>query len=165
MFLARKIGRAKWVSREGLEEGEISADVVTRDLKTQDNKLSFWKCRTEADGDVAEVVLAIAAAGDRIGAFDIVLLPEGELHTDGQTLEKSRGRTAVSELADRHVDVCKLDYVRLGKIACRVVAAIDDKRCHRFRKKRVRKLLIAAAKKNRIDRKQLSKTMRKEIPE
>ena len=44
MFLARKISLAKWSKKGELEVGEIAADAVTADLRTQDNKLSFWRC-------------------------------------------------------------------------------------------------------------------------
>lgn len=66
MYLARKITLSKWEARHGLSEEEIAADAVTADLRTQKNSLSFWRCRTETDGDVEKAVLAIAAAGRRV---------------------------------------------------------------------------------------------------
>ncbi len=43
MFLARKITQAKWRPKEGFADGEIAADAVNADLRTQDNSLSFWR--------------------------------------------------------------------------------------------------------------------------
>ncbi len=74
MFLARKITRAKWKTREELSAGEISADAVTADLKTQGNALSFWQCHTATNSDVEEAALAIAAARDRVARLDVVWL-------------------------------------------------------------------------------------------
>ena len=165
MFLSRKITRAKWETRQELSEGEISADAVTGDLRTRENSLSFWQCRTETNGDVEEAALAIAAAGDRVDRLDIVWLAEDELKADGQTLKDTDGRTPVVELAERHVDVCTLDYVRLGKVARRVVAAIEDERCRRLTKARVKRLLIAAVRQGRIDLDGLSEGLRAEIAE
>lgn len=79
MFLARKITRAKWDTGQGLSAGEISADAVTSDLRTKENTLSFWNCRTETNGDVEDAVLAIAAAGDRLDRLDVVWLAYDEL--------------------------------------------------------------------------------------
>lgn len=163
MFLARKIALAKWSTRPNLVEGEISADAVTGDLRTKGDTLSFWQCHTESNDDVEEVALAIAAAGDRIDKLDIVWLSEDEMQADGQTLKSRQGRTPVAELAERHVDVCKLDYIRLGEIARRVVAAIDDERCRRFTKKKVKALLVTAAGKDRIDLEQLADGVKEEI--
>lgn len=163
MFLVRKITRAKWETGQALSAGEISADAVTSDLRTKENTLSFWKCATETNGDVEEAALAIAAAGDRLDRLDIVWLVDDELQADGQTLKNTDGRTPVRELADRHVDVCKLDYTRLGKVARRVVAAMEEKRCCRLSKANVKKLLSAAVGHGRIDLDALSGNLRAEI--
>lgn len=163
MFLARKITRAKWDTGQELSAGEISADAVTSDLRTKENTLSFWRCRTETNGDVEDAVLAIAAAGDRLDRLDVVWLSYDELQADGQTFKNTDGRTPVRELADRHVDVCKLDYTRLGKVARRVVAAIEDKRCRRFTKAGVKKLLSAAVGHGRINLDDLSNGLRAEM--
>ena len=133
MFLARKIARAKWDAKRnierGLEEGEISADAVTGDLRTQKDTLSFWRCHTGANDDIEDAVLAIAAAGERLDKLDIVWLADNELQADGHTLKDTKGRTPVADLTEKHVDICKLDYVRLGKVAQRVAAAIEEQRC------------------------------------
>lgn len=146
-----------------MSAGEISADAVTSDLRTKENTLSFWRCRTETNGDVEDAVLAIAAAGDRLDRLDVVWLSYDELQADGQTFRNTDGRTPVRELADRHVDVCKLDYTRLGKVARRVVAAIEDKRCRRFTKAGVKKLLSAAVGHGRINLDDLSNGLRAEM--
>ena len=76
MFLARKITRAKWAAKQELSVGEIPADAVTVDLRTQDNALSFWRCPNDTDRDVEEAALAIAAARKRVDRLDIVWLTD-----------------------------------------------------------------------------------------
>ena len=167
MFLARKIARAKWDAKRnierGLEDGEISADAVTGDLRTQKDTLSFWRCRTGANVDIEDAALAIAAAGERLDKLDIVWLADNELQADGHTLKDTKGRTPVADLSERHVDICKLDYVRLGKMAQRVVAAVADRRCRRLTKARVKGLLVAAVGKGRIIPHELADGLRSEI--
>lgn len=163
MFLARKISRAKWNPKEELSKGEISADAVTADLRTEGNALSCWQCGGGTDAEVEEAVLAIAAAGDRIDKLDLVWFSDDELRADSQTLRNTDGRTAVTELAARHVDVCRLDYVRLGKVACRVVAAIEKDRWTRLTRASVKKILMAAAEQDRIDFDSLRESVRSEV--
>ena len=167
MFLARKIARAKWdITRNaarGLADGEVSADAVTGDLRTRDDALSFWRCATEANGDIEDVALAIAAAGERLDKLDIVWLADDELRTDGHTLGNTKGRTPVTDLVHQHVDVCRLDYVRLGKVAQCVVTAIKDKRCCRFSKARVKMLLVTAIQQGRIILNELDVSLRAEV--
>jgi len=167
VFLIRKITRAKWGDRHnaqrGLAEGEISADAVTADLRTREDTLSFWQCPTEAHSDIESTALAIAAAGQELDKMDIVWLPDIELLTDGQTLQDTDGRTPVADLVKRHMDICHLDYVRLGKVAERILAAIENKRCCRLKKARVKELLVAAIQQGRIDPDQLQERLRSDI--
>ena len=167
MYMARKISRAKWDAKRnikrGLREAEVSADAVTGDLRTRENTLSFWRCPTEANGDIENAALAIAAAGDRLDKLDIVWLADSELLTDGHTLKETEGRTPVTDLAKRHVDICELDYVRLGKVALRVAAAVGNERCRCLTKNHVRRLLITAIQRERISLEELSDGLQAEI--
>ena len=163
MFLARKIARAKWEPKRDLSEGEISAEALTGDLRTTGNALSFWRCGTGMDRDIEEATLAIAAGGDRLDKIDIVWLADADLLADGQALSDSLGKTPVTEFADRHVDVRRLDFVRLGKIARRVVASIQAERFRRLAKRRVRELVTMAVEQGRIDTDRLSDGVRAEI--
>ena len=162
MFLVRKITRAKWDSNSELSVGEISADAVTSDLRTQRNSLSFWRCRTETNGDVEDAALAIAAARDQVDTIDIIWLDEDELRTDDQ-LRNSEGRTPVTELVGLHVDVYRLDYVRLGQIARRIVTALEEKRCLRITRARVKRLLAEAVVQGRVKLADLQTSVQTEV--
>ncbi len=162
MFLARKITRAKWNPKNELSAGEISADAVTGDLRTQENSLSFWQCGLGETAEVEEAALAIAAAGDRVDRLDLVWIAYDELLADGQSLRNTEGRTPVTDLVSRHVDVCGLDYVRLGKVACRVVTAIEENRYCQLTKARVTKLLALAVRTRRIDLDDLGSKIQRE---
>ena len=90
-------------------------------------------------------------------------LADDELQADGHTLKDTKGRTPVADLTEKHVDICKLDYVRLGKVAQRVAAAIEEQRFRRLTKARVRGLLVAAVQQGRIIPDQLDDRLRAEI--
>ena len=163
MYLARKVTRAKWAANQGLATGEIPADAVTIDLRTQGNSLSFWQCPTDTASDVEEAALAIAAAREHIDRLDVVLLDDEELQADGQALANTEGRTPVTDLAPLHVDVSRLDYARLGRVAKRVAGAIEEKRHRRITRARVKKLIAAAVEKGRIDLDDLESGVREEV--
>ena len=161
MFLARKITLAKWKVNRELSEGEISADAVTADLRTRENKLSFWRCGSETE--VEDAALAIAATRDNVDKLDIVWVDEGELKTNGQTLEDTEGQTPVTELIERHVDVCRLDYVRLGNVAHHVITAIEEERWIRLSKGRVANILVAAVEQERVNLNDLKPSLQKDV--
>ena len=163
MFLVRKITQAKWKTNSELSAGEISADAVTGDLRTRKNSLSFWQCRTETKGDLEHAALALAAAADHVDTLDIVWLTDDELRIDGQILHNTQGRTPVQELVELHVDVCRLDCVRLEKVARRVSTAIEEDRSLRLTKARVRKLLVEAVEQGRVELTNLQESIQAEV--
>lgn len=112
--------------------------------------MSFWRCTSEAEDDLTETALTIAAGRDKIDKLEIVWLVASDLQADGQTLKNTDGRTPLKALIKRHVDICQLDYVRLGRIADRVVSAMDADQYLRFTPSSVKKLLVNAVSQNRI---------------
>ena len=167
MYLARKIARAKWSSESNsfnrVTAANIKADAVTGDLRTRGNTLSFWACPSGRDGDVEEAALAIAATWDRLDKLDLVWLAICDIQADGHTLQETPGKTPVADLVNRHVDLCKLDYGQLGKVAQRVAMAIVASRYRRLTKKSVKNLLVKAVEQGRISPDQLSAGLQKEV--
>lgn len=163
MFLARMITRSKWEPKPGIRAGEISADAVTGDLRTQDNSLSFWRCTSGTLEEFKEVALAIAAGRDVVAKVEIVWLGVEDLQADGQALEDTNGRTPVKDLVGLHVDVGQLDYVRLGKVADRVVSALDEERYQLLTRVRVRKLIASAVAAGRVSLDNLKDKVRAEV--
>jgi len=76
MFLARMISQVKWRQLEWINEGDISADALTCDLRTLENHLSFWQCKDGSIKEIEDVALAIASGRDKIDKLDIVLIEE-----------------------------------------------------------------------------------------
>ena len=83
MFLIRKITRAKWGLKQGLSSEEIPADAVTVDLRTKENSLSFWKCKSDSRENIKEVALAIVAAGNSVERLDLICIANDKLQEDG----------------------------------------------------------------------------------
>ena len=162
MFLARKITRSKW-EKEGFAVGEIPADAITVDLRTQGNKLSFWQCGDGTADEVKEAALALATAGNRVDKIEIVWVSDDDLRADEQHWDLTEGRTPVTDLIRRHVDLALLDYVRLGRVAYRIIAAIEAGRITRLTKKRVANLIAAAVQEGRVDLADLAEKVRSEV--
>lgn len=160
MFLARKVKLSKWAASPALAEGEISADAVTADLRTQQLSLSFWECGEGEESELVDVVLALASGADQIGTIDLVWLQEEDLRNDGHAVSRRAGRTAVTDLASRHVEVGRLDHVRLGRVAGLVVRAIEDGRCRSFKRSRVVAALSDAVRVGRVPPDHLAEKVR-----
>lgn len=163
MFLVRKVTRGKWSPKSDLSTGEIPADAVTADLRTQSNNLSFWRSPTADDDDIEEAALAIAAGREKVDRLQIVWLNYDEVQTDGQTLRDTEGRTPVKDLQPLHVDLARLDYARLGKVAGRVVEALNHNRFRNFPRSAVRELVAQAIEEGRIEPADLEDDLREDV--
>ena len=163
MFLIRKISRAKWGLNKELSSEEIPADAVTVDLRTKENSLSFWKCKSDSRENIEEIALAIVAAGSSVERLDLICIANDKLQEDGQTWKDTDGRTPVEDLVKQHVDVYRLDYVRLGKIASRIATAIKADGYIYLTKKSLTQLLVTAVKEKRIDLEELEEKVKVEV--
>lgn len=163
MLVVRMITRSKWEPKSEDQIGEIPADAVTGDLRTQGNALSFWRSPSGAESDFKDVVLAIASGRDRVDKIEIVWFDRDDLEFDGLELVQSDGNTPISDLSKLHADVLRLDYTRLGKIAGRIASAIAGDQYCRVPRARVQQLLVAAIYEQRLEIDNLNEKIQTEI--
>lgn len=163
MFLVRKIHIPYWdkVNNDkwGLDQSEISANAVTHDLKTSRNQLSFWTWDGNDRSHVKAIALAILTTGEHIEPLDVVWIPVKALQADGIAFNATEGLTPMWNLAKFHVDVCSLDYGRVGKLASCVRRSVDCGHYKRLRKPKIKELLKEALRAERINMKNLHPKM------
>ena len=163
MFLARKVKLSKWEPKPGLAAGEISADAVTADLRTRDLSLSLWSCGAARTSEIEDVALALGAGMQQLESVDIVWVSKADLEADGCPVVLSEGRTPVEPMRDKHADLTLLDYVRLGRVARRVVTAIERGHCQSVTRLRMKKLLANAVSEKRLDLAELEEKTRRVV--
>lgn len=163
MLVVRMITRSKWEPKSEDQIGEIPADAVTGDLKTQGNALSFWRSCSNTGGDFEDVILAIAAGRDKIDKVEIVWFDKDELINDDLNLVQTDGITPIRDLIKLHADVPLLDYTRLGKVADKIASALASDQYWRVTRSRVKKLLIAAVIRQRLEIEHLNEKIQTEI--
>lgn len=152
---------------EGLVPEEIAADAVTRDLPTTNNDLSFWACQSVDDAELRETVLALAANCERLDKMDVAWLERDAVQGEELTVLQSpeHANTPVESLKNRHVDIARLDLVRLGKVAGLMRVAVKEKRCKRFLKKEVLTVLVEAVRSGRVKAEALKERVRQDVEE
>jgi hypothetical protein len=153
-ILTRKISRSKWEHKDGFGPDEICSDAVTSDLRTTDNALSFWRC------EVDEAALALAATLERPDKLDIAWMTEDAVREEGLLIAPTDGRTPVESLVKSHVDVERLDLVRLSKVAHLVAKAVRDLQCKRLTKNEVVSILADAVQRNILELNMLADLLR-----
>ena len=165
MFLLRKVEIQKWSPSNDLAADEAPADSVAADLRSKGNALSFWFCDSDPNDkcNVADAAIAIAAMNNRIDKMHILWVSRDQLVSDGQNLDPKASETPITDMAQRHVDVCKLDSVRLGMVASRIFAAAKSEHYQFFDKKEVTNLLADAVKAGRVTIDQLNEKVEADV--
>ena len=161
--IGREITRAKWCKGAGLLNDEIPADAVTVDLRTSNNKLSFWRCGTYEKVLLDDLALAMASAADRVDRMDFVWMQQDELEDKSVKFVGTKGLTPVEALVDKHVDALSLDFVRLGQIARSVDNALQSDRYRRFTKKEIAGVLMHAVQAGRVQLDELREKVQEEV--
>lgn len=130
-FFVRKVSRVRWPDGENdkfRSAGELSADAITCDLKTESNEFSWWKIDNL---DALETMaISIASVFDTEASIFVVAVPEEkimELHLNVDNTPQ-HGITAISELRKCYYDIGKLNVNRLLDIAKLVATSIQEKR-------------------------------------
>lgn len=152
LFLARSISVAKWHSSTNIAAGEIAADAVTTDMKTQDNALSFWTCNPADTQTVDDVALALAARADHISKMDLVWVEETEVAKVPLKVVPEPGDTPAKTLVNNHRNVVGIDVVRLCRLSQTVAKAIHQKQTRRLTVKQVRDCLNAGIQAKKVDK-------------
>jgi hypothetical protein len=115
-FLLRSINRRRWDKVAWLEEGRAQANALW-DLRTEENKLSFWHVKDDKS-NLYQVAAAIAAGRDAPDKFDYALFDQSLLEKISVRLVRTSGRSFHKE-ADKywHRDTTELSAQNVAEIA------------------------------------------------
>ncbi len=163
-YLVRRITRAKWEPGDGLAQGEIPADAVTVDLRTNSNTLSFWQLETPSnDLEICRIALAITTAAERIDRMDLTWIDKNRLSDQGISINPSDGRTPVESLRGNHFDVTKLDLGRLCGVAKGIAEALSQRQHRRFTKKELIQIIVEGLRDDLVSINDLAPKVKEEI--
>lgn len=164
-FLARKITPGKWRDADPQAVERIAADVITSELRTQGNTLSFWACGSPSSEGLMPVALALAAVQARLDNIDVLWVPLQVVTAAGFGLAATPGQTPVDRLRSTHRDVYGLDHAGLGRVAGVIAHAIRSRQYLRFRRQQVCQLLADAVVRGELPLHALSDAVREGVEE
>jgi hypothetical protein len=113
--MIRKIDGSKW-GKYDVSEGidQVSADLITKDLKTKSNKLSLWFADSEALID--DVILALVSSCKIIESIDIIKIDKKLFEFKNLSFDQDEedANTAYSKYKSNHYNLKDLTYGSLG---------------------------------------------------
>jgi hypothetical protein len=157
-YLARLVRRKRWQPRGS---DDVAADALG-DLRSQGNKLSFWRCNQD-DASLADVVLALASTRDRPDKLEFVVVPVAELR-EAFRMDSTPGETPARDVRDRHVDLTDLTARSLTRLAMALLAQVQSEERHRiYSKREVLSILADAVDQGRLEIDKLKEKLRDEL--
>ena len=143
-YWVRKISRGKWPEKI-IPVDDMPADIISKDLRTEKNTLSFWRIENLDDLERAALALAASSKSTSIETIEVVYIPEEDIYSASfEVDDNSPGDTIVPDLAKMHRDLCALNFRKLGMISSLINNNIHQDHCQRFTKSCVKKLLKQA---------------------
>ena len=150
-MISLKIARAKWYSKEYLQEDDIGADAITS-LRTSGDTLSMWRCNADKE-TIQEVALALVSNGDNFDTINIVFIPCVEIECLDIEMQNTPGVTPHKSISDRHVDLVHLNIARLTYISQALAPRIrsENNSVYTFTARALKTLVLEAIKSKKID--------------
>jgi hypothetical protein len=108
-------------------------------------------------------VLALATSADRPDRLDVVYLEEQAVRDGDLTTRDTEGGTPVPSLRKHHVDIEKLDLLRLGKVAEMVAHAHRSNASYSRTKQEVIEIVVQAVRDNLVELDALKEKMREMV--
>ena len=115
-FLLRVISKPRWYKVVWLEGGKAQANALV-DLRTKENKLSFWHVNDD-ESNLYQIAAAIAAGRDVPDKFDYALFDQNLLKQISVGIDQTAGDSFHKE-ADKHwhCDTTDLSADNVAEIA------------------------------------------------
>lgn len=127
-------------------------DALTSDLRTQKNTLSVWQINDQAELD--GVIAALALNRDNVQKLAYIILDEQEIARLGIPLKPQTGQAdgmIDSTILNKHVNLDKIDYWRIGYLAEYLSKLSQDEKMHGQKtESEVRKILHYHIDNNKI---------------
>jgi hypothetical protein len=158
--LARKININNWPEELG-NISDIGADAITQCMKTQKNAMSVFQISSEDQID--EAFLALATNADRLESFDVVMMDQAHILSQGMRLIQTPGTTPVKNLQDTHYEVTNLSYGKLAPIAYHVFECVRDGHWKRRTKGELKGIVGKAINEGRITSSGLKDGVKKDM--
>ena len=139
--MIRRISRAKW---EEIEQGEVSADAITNDLKTVQNDLSVWVIPNKKELEKAVLALITGAKQTKFSTLHLVLIEENLVISKSLILKITKGDTVIKSLQSLHRDIGDLTYSKLGTIKDLILNCIKSDNYALYTKRQLKDLVKSA---------------------
>jgi len=155
VYFLRKITQGKWAKAwemPGILPCDVDADTLTCDLRTDENKLSFWK--VENDNDLDDAFIALASNMNSLGTIVAVKIKDDDF--DKLSFNEELGETPTFNINQKHCNIINLTYGTFEIVITAILKAIRENYVIRKTKGEMKSLLIKAYEDKKLNTQKIS---------
>ncbi|HCJ6435183.1 TPA: hypothetical protein NU686_003622, partial [Acinetobacter baumannii] len=121
-YYVRRVKRTVWPEEVSDLEAALNdfdniiADPLTDCTRTSDGTLSLWEINTKEDRNKAIISLITAPEQKTISSMEIIYITPENLSDYSLSLNKTDGRTTVTEFVSTHYDIVGINYKKLKDV-------------------------------------------------
>jgi hypothetical protein len=127
MFYVRCIRLANWPDyKQKIELSKISSDAITKDLKTENKLMSWWKIDAIDEEEFDKIAATLVSQYNYPGSVALVAAPKNDIEVIAQKYDKAPSVTAIIGVENSHYNMKFEDYETLGKLAGLISSIISE---------------------------------------
>ncbi|HCJ7824941.1 TPA: hypothetical protein NV462_003135, partial [Acinetobacter baumannii] len=146
-YYVRRVKRTVWPEEVSDLEAALNdfdniiADPLTDCTRTSDGTLSLWEINTKEDRNKAIISLITAPEQKTISSMEIIYITPENLSDYSLSLNKTDGRTTVTEFVSTHYDIVGINYKKLKDVGKLILSILISDGSERIGKSDVLRIL------------------------
>lgn len=152
MFYVRKLSKKSNLFKiRDVSLEKVEADVLKQELGTSRNTLSFWKC--DDMSQLSDTIKAIILSTTSIETSQFIIVDDELLNKYGITIDETElGVTGYKGFEKLHVNLCDLNYEKIGNVLNMIrEVSFDKTRIPELKREQVKTYIIEVRKNGLLD--------------
>lgn len=152
MFYVRKLSKKSNLFKiRDVSLEKVEADVLKQELGTSRNTLSFWKC--DDMSQLSDTIKAIILSTTSIETSQFIIVDDELLNKYGITIDETElGVTGYKGFEKLHVNLCDLNYEKIGNVLNMIrEVSFDKTRIPELKREQVKNYIIEVRKNGLLD--------------
>ncbi len=152
MFYVRKLSKKSNLFKiRDVSLEKVEADVLKQELGTSRNTLSFWKC--DDMSQLSDTIKAIILSTTSIETSKFIIVDDELLNKYGITIDETElGVTGYKGFEKLHVNLCDLNYEKIGNVLNMIrEVSFDKTRIPELKREQVKNYIIEVRKNGLLD--------------
>jgi len=160
-YFIRRVTGKYWSFKCPNSMKKLPADLITMDMRTEDNSFSLYKI--EKNNFLNKVILGLAINRERIQKLQYIRIDESRIKSEKFKIQKTDGHTKLDVVNNNHFDIINLKSHTIVELAWFLAKIVEKGDTETIPKQEIKKMITEAINCGEIDISVLTKNVQEEI--